>query len=661
MIIKNLPHLLYHQGLRYPETSAQLSKDLKGVFQPVSYRELSEQMLNFAGGLTSLGTKRGDRVGHIADNRQEWQVVSLGIMATGACDIPRGTDVTVKELSYILSFTECQTVSVENPFVLGKLCECLKDIPTLKNVIIIDTQNQALDKYELGEIKLYRYDQILKMGKLWRNDHPGILDQQIREDIDKDEVASIIFTSGTTGVPKGVQLTHNNFLCQLPALSEIFDFHRADRSMCILPIWHVYQRAFEFYVMYFAGTLCYSKPVTSMLIQDFAKVRPQLMPCVPRVWEGIYQAISKKIKKQSKTAWLIFKILSNASANALTLEGKIKGRHPVYKAQNYLQIGLSKLLYAPYVLLLPLRALGDKLYFKNIREVTGGQFACGISGGGGLPPFLDRFYNSIGIHVVEAYGLTETAPVVASRLRFAPVMGTIGKALPYNQVQIRDSEGHLLQPGQKGILYVKGQNVMKGYYKQPDLTAQVMDEEGWFNTGDLAMQTWNGELMIKGRQKDTIVLKSGENVEPFPIEAKLSESPYVQTAIVVGQDQNSLGALIIPAVEAIRNAAKQGNHPEEEIKVENTQKLLASKFARELIMREFERLICAKNGFKNFERVNQFEFLEKLEHPEEELTAKGSLIRFKVNQNYRHLINKMFNKEEKKRQRLSDIIQNLLD
>lgn len=660
-MIKNLPHLLYHQGLRYPETTAQFTKDAKGVFQPTSYKELSDQMLNFAGGLKSIGTKKGDRIGHIADNRQEWQIVSLGIMAAGGCDIPRGTDVTTKELAYILSFTECETVSVENPFVLGKLYDCISEIPTLKNIIIIDTQNQALDKYDFNGINLYRFDQIIKLGKTWRESHPDVIDQQIREEIDAEETASIIFTSGTTGVPKGVQLTHNNFLCQLPALAEIYDFHRGDRSMCILPIWHVYQRVMEFYIMYFAGSLCYSKPVSSLLLADFSKIRPQLMPCVPRVWEGIYQALSKKLKKQSKTSWLLFKILSNASSNSLILEGKIKERYAYFKKHNALQFGLLKLLYVPYVLLIPFRALGEKLYFKNIRELTGGQFVCGISGGGGLPPFLDRFYNSIGIRVVEAYGLTETAPIVSSRKRFAPVMGTIGAPLPYNQVKICNNEGKPLLPGQKGVLYVKGLNVMKGYYKQPELTAQVLDNDGWFNTGDIAIQTYNGELMIKGRQKDTIVLKSGENVEPFPIEAKLSESPFISTAIVVGQDQNSLGALIIPSIEAIRKAANQNNHPEEEIKIDNNQKLLASKFARELIMREFERLICAKNGFKNFERVNQFEFLEKLEHPEEELTAKGSLVRFKVNQNYKHLINHMFSIEEKKKQRLSDIIQNLLD
>lgn len=654
-MINTLPHLLYHQGLRFGETTAQLSKDEKGIFQPTSYNELLNQTLNFAGGLLSLGCKKGDHIGHIADDRQEWQVVSIGIMSIGASDIPRGTDVTKQELSYILNFTECNTVSVENPFVLEKLCSVIEEIPTLKHIILIDDKNQSLEKYELKNIQLHRYSSILKKGAEWRKNNPSLIEKMIL-DGKSDETATIIFTSGTTGTPKGVELSHNNFLCQLQPISERLDFHKGDRTLCILPVWHVYQRLLELYVFYFAGTLCYSKPVSSILLNDFLKVRPQMMPCVPRVWESLYQAISKKIKKESKLTWILFNLLSSISCQSLFLMDSIKNRKKSFKKIGSIKLMMRKLLYIPYGILFPFRVLGKKLFFNNLKELVGGQFIAGISGGGGFPLKLDRFFNSIGIKVVEGYGLTETAPIVALRDRFNSVIGTIGKPLPYNSVKILNDKKEQVIFGQKGILFVKGDNVMKGYYKQKELTEKVLDEDGWFNTGDIAIQTYTGELVIRGRQKDTIVLRSGENVEPFPIEAKLSESPYITQAVIVGQDENSLGALIIPNIDAIKNIAIQ-----RQIKnSDNVTKLLNSDFTKELIMRELEKLICSKNGFKNYERVSQFTFLEKFENPSEELSAKGEIIRYKIYQNYKHLISKMYIKESKK-QRLSEIIQNLLE
>lgn len=645
-MINTLPELLYHQGLCFPATTAQLTKDSKGVFQPTTYKELCEQMFSFAAGLLTLGTKRGEHIGHIADNRQEWQVISLGSMVLGCADIPRGSDVTVNELRYILSFTECRTISVENPYVLGKICECIDNLPALENIILVDSQNKALDRFDIKGRKLLHYEDILKAGNDWREQHPDMIEKEIWKG-NTEDIATIIFTSGTTGTPKGVQLTHKNFLCQLEGIASTLDFHRGERSLCILPIWHVYERELEYYIIFFAGTLCYSKPVSSILLSDFQKVRPQFMPCVPRVWDSLYQAISKKIKSQSQISWILFQILAGASSSSLAMKNTIKGLNRYYKERGSIKHAFCKLLYIPYGLLFPLRVLGEKLFFQKIKAMLGGRFICGISGGGGCPPKLDKFFNAVGIQVVEGYGMTETAPIVSIRNRFAPVLGTIGKPLYYNETKIIKMDGTPAKPGEKGVLYVKGANVMKGYYKRPDLTAEILSEDGWLNTGDIAVSTYTGELAIKGRSKDTIVLRSGENVEPFPIEAKLVESPYILQAVVCGQDENTLGAIIIPDIYELQRSAENAGE-----KISTVQKLLDSGFAQELITREIERLISSKNGFKNCERVSTFFLMEQFQHPEEEFSAKGGLIRYKVLQNYSHQIKAMFSKETKKQKKI---------
>ncbi len=645
-MINTLPELLYHQSLCFPATTVQLTKDSTGTFQPTTYKELCEQMFDFAAGLLTIGTKRGENIGHIADNRQEWQVVSLGAMVIGCADIPRGSDVTLKELQYILSFTECRTVSVENPYVLGKLCECLDDIPSLENIILIDSQNKSLERFNLKGKKLFHYEDILKAGNQWREKNPDKIEKEVWKG-NTEDTATIIFTSGTTGTPKGVMLSHRNFLCQLEGIASRLGFTRGQRALCILPVWHVYERELEYYILFFAGTMCYSKPVSSILLSDFQKVRPQFMPCVPRVWESLYQSISKKIKSQSAVSWLLFQILAGASSASLSLKNTIIGLNRYYRERGSIRHSLYKLLYIPYGLLVPLRFLGNKLFFTKIRTVLGGRFVCGVSGGGGCPPKLDKFFNAVGIQVVEGYGMTETAPIVSVRNRFAPVLGTIGKPMNYNETKILKADGNPAKPGEKGILYVRGLNVMKGYYKRPDLTKEILSEDGWLNTGDIAVSTFNGELAIKGRSKDTIVLRSGENVEPFPIEAKLSESPYILQAVVCGQDENTLGAIIIPDIDELKQSAENAGE-----KFSTTQKLMDSEFAQEIITREIERLISSKNGFKNFERVSTFFMMEKFLHTEEEFSAKGGLIRYKVLNNYKNKITAMFNKETKKQKKI---------
>ena len=276
-------------------------------------------------------------------------------------------------------------------------------------------------------------------------------------------------------------------------------------------------------------------------------------------------------------------------------------------------------------------------YFQQVREILGGKFKIGMSGGGSLPLKLDKFFNSIGIRLVEGYGLTETAPICCIRNAKKPVLGTIGKIMSYCEAKVVHRNGSECKPGEKGVLYIKGPNVMKGYYKQPELTAEVINEGGWFNTGDLVIKTYKGEIIVKGRQKDTIVLRSGENVEPLPIEDKLSESIYISQAVIVGQDENCLGALIIPDLDNIKYYAEQQN-----ISFTDKKQLLKDEEIKKLIYKEIERLINTKNGFKPFEKIGKFIFLDKPFEVGVELSPKQGIIRYKINELYKSKIALMY-------------------
>ena len=405
----------------------------------------------------------------------------------------------------------------------------------------------------------------------------------------------------------------------------------------MLPVWHVYERELEYFLLYVGVALCYSKPAISMLLADMKKVSPQFMATVPRIWDGIYNAIYKNIKSTKKGAGIFFTIFTWAATSLKSLRNIIYNRCKYFRKRTVFYHIFSKFLYIPVIFLYPLRWLGDMFYFQRVRNMLGGKFQIGMSGGGSLPLKLDKFFNSIGIRLVEGYGLTETAPICCIRNAKRPILGTIGKIMPYCQAKVVHRNGIECKPGEKGVLYIKGPNVMKGYYKQPELTAEVISEGEWFNTGDLVIKTYNGEIIVKGRQKDTIVLRSGENVEPLPIEDKLSESIYISQAVVVGQDENCLGALIIPDLDNICQYAKQQN-----INFSDKKQLLKDEEIKKLIYKEMERLINTKNGFKPFEKVGKFIFLDKPFEVGVELSPKQGIIRYKINELYKAKISLMY-------------------
>ncbi|MGI5074398.1 long-chain fatty acid--CoA ligase [Treponema vincentii] len=633
-----MPQLLQQITKKYPNIAAQYSKNAQGDFIPLSYTDVFDRVLNFAGGLLSLGITRGDRVGLIADNRKEWYHASMGIMAIGAADVPRGCDATEQDLVRILSFAECTSAVIENRDQFIKILKNQQHFPLLKTLIVfepIDIQDEELKaKGSLSRFDIYGYNEIIERGTAYRQEHPEAVEQELEKGSDT-EVATIIFTSGTTGEPKGVMLTHKNFAVQLDDLKTRVILHPGEKAIVVLPVWHSFERLCEYVILASAAGMVYSKPVGSILLADIAKTNPALFPSVPRIWESVYTGVFKAMKQAGGIKQKLFNFFVAVGLFHAHHARNVRGQNPHFAF--YTKITRPIISFIPFLLSAPFYALGNVLVFKKIRTKLGTGFRQGVSGGGALPPNIDAFFWAIGVSVTEGYGLTETAPVVSVRPLGHPVFGTIGKPLSCTKVKIVDDSGNELPAGKLGTVMIRGTSVMKGYYKRQDLTDAVIDKDGWFDSGDLGMKTIDGELILRGRKKDTIVLRGGENIEPVPIEMKLQESPFIAQAVVLGQDQRFLGALIVADEAEVKNyAAEQG------ISAASFEELLAKPEIKKLFDRQIFSLINHENGFKLFERINRFTLLAKPFEAGVELSAKQDVMRYKITSLYSKQIEALF-------------------
>lgn len=633
---KTLPRMLREVSQKYPDIPAQMTRISKeGDFETVTYKELYDNSQAFAGGLLALGTVRGEKVGLISDNRKEWEQADMGIMTIGACDVPRGCDASEKDLKYILSFTEVKTCIVENEFQIRKILNVKDEIPTLKRFIIFEepTENEVKLCKE-AKIDLLRFYDVVEDGKKYNEKNPGKVEAEI-EVGQWDDIAAIIFTSGTTGVPKGVTLSHGNFITQLDELQERIYLKPAERAICVLPVWHVFQRLVEYVIISQTAVLCYSKPIGSILLPDMLALNPTLLPAVPRVFEAVYEGITKKMRRTGGIVEALFNFFTAIAICHSWMDRKMFRKN--FMTHNEFTPGYWLLFIIPWLLLYPWKLLGNVLVFKKVKAMLGTNFRAGVAGGGAYPKAIDQFFWALGINVVEGYGMTETAPVVAVRPVDAPIFGCIGTPIRGVSARIVDMEGNVLKPGNKGVLQIKGGTVMKGYYKRPELTEKAISPDGWLDTGDLAIESIHGELKILGRVKDTIVLTGGENIEPLPLEAKMQESRFIQTAVVVGQDQRNLGALILPNQEELELWANENN-----ISFKDFEDLVKKPEAYKLIEDEIKELINAKNGFRMFEKIVKFAFLTKPFEVGKELSAKQEIMRYKLTEIYEKEIKGIF-------------------
>ena len=493
-----------------------------------SFGELAQRIATAAAAFRLQGVQQGDVVALFAENSPRWLVADQGLMRSGAADAVRGASAPVEELRYILEDCGATALVVQNAELWQRLALSPQQRSGLRFVLQLEGEPA---EGALG------WDAFLASGA-------GQV--EVVPSGGRDAIATVLYTSGTTGRPKGVPLSHANLLHQMSSLACVAYPEPGSPVLSVLPIWHAYERSASYYFLSCACTQTYT--TIKQLKKDLPRVRPIAMATVPRLWEAVQAGFEDVLKTFPPSRQrLLRRALANSAAQRLALRrARALMLEPVSASDRLLAMAEAALRW-------PLHALASALIWPTLRlQLSGGQLAYPISGGGAIAPHIDAFFEAVGIELLVGYGLTETSPVVSCRRPWRNIRGSSGLPMPDTAFRIVDPEtDQPLGLRQKGRVLVRGPQVMQGYLGKPEASAKVLDADGWFDTGDLGMLLPDGSVALTGRAKDTIVLSSGENIEPGPLEEALVASPLIEQVMLVGQDERQLGALVVPRVEAI--------------------------------------------------------------------------------------------------------------
>lgn len=620
---RHLAELYAHAAEVFGDLPAFATRKEALRWEPVSFRELYERGLCLATALIDLGVEAREHVGLLGDNRYEWILADYGVQLCGAADVPRGRDVTDREIEYILDHAEARVSFVETRQLLQRIEPLRGKLPHLRTLILLEPVDEAPE----GVLRLA---DLLTRGTALRAEGDRRAEERVAG-VRGEDLFTLIYTSGTTGVPKGVMLTHANMISQVENIR--MDIRCTDRVLSILPVWHVYERVFEMLSISRGCCTYYTNP--RHLAEDLANVEPTFMGSAPRLWENLHQRILKRAREAHPVRRALFHTAYFLAHHYKESVFYLTRRHLFLKPVHPVKAAAGMVFHAlRWFLLLPWYGFFNAAVLEKLRLVVGGQFRASVSGGGALPREVDQFFNYLGIPVLEGYGLTETSPVIAVRTEKKLVIGTVGILLPDTSVRIADPDtGKMLYPdesdphlgrGRQGEIEVKGPQVMRGYYKDKEATNRAFHDD-WFRTGDLGLVTFNDCLRIVGRCKDTIVLSSGENLEPGPIEARLGQSDLIEHIMVVGQDRRFLTALIVPTQRA---------------SAEFDEKAL-----RDALAKEIRERVSTDKGFKAYELIRDFRILPDDFSVGDELTNLQKLKRHVVAEKHRELIDSMYSHE----------------
>jgi long-chain acyl-CoA synthetase len=549
---------IFQDSVRRYAAQPALMHKVEGKFQSMTYQELAERARTFCAGLVTLGVQKGDRIAMISENRPEWAVADLGMLSLGAVNVPMFTTLPAPQVEYIVSDSGAKIIIVSDETQLQKALAVKANVPSLVIITMDCPADPARD--------VLTFDAVMQRGK-----SAPLADYDQRwQSVEPNDLLSIIYTSGTTGDPKGVMLSHRNIASNLSAAQDVLRFQRGEVLLSFLPLNHIFERMAGYYLPLSVGaTIAYSEGLRRLAL-NMREVEPHFMMLVPRLYEGVQERILDEVNKKPPKEQKIFHWALNVGKQVVERQQNKQAISPVLALQRWLA---NKLVYSK---------IRNRLGLRRLRYF--------VSGGAPLPYDTAVFFAALGMTILEGYGLTETSPVVAVNRPENYKFGTVG--FPLRGVEVKIAED--------GEICVRGANVMLGYYNKPQETAEALDAEGWFHTGDVGEFDADGFLRITDRKKDLIVLANGKKVAPQPIENALKASPYIAQVVLLGDRQSTVTALIVPAFERLKQFAQERG-----IEHENGDFLKHPEINR-LFREEIDRL---STHLADFEKIHRFALL----------------------------------------------------
>ncbi|MEA2001723.1 MAG: long-chain fatty acid--CoA ligase [Actinomycetota bacterium] len=552
-----LPEILEHARAEHGHRPFLGTKEA-GAWTWMSHAEFGEAADQARGGFANLGVGKGDPIAIVADNRSEWAIAAYGAYGLGAAVVPMYEAQKDENWRYILLDSRARVAVVANEDIRDRISAMRGDLPDLQNLVVLDGESNDA---------AVSFVDMLERGKANPVDVTPL---------DANDIAGFVYTSGTTGNPKGVILSHSNFASNVSAITEVFPIESDDRTLSFLPWAHAFGQTVELHVLLAKGASTAFAQGTRTIMPFLGEVSPTMLVSVPRIFNTIYDALGKRMEKEGGVKNLMFD-------TAITNETK---RRRLADEGNS-----SRLVEMQHQLF-------DRLVFSKVRDGFGGRLKYAISGGAAIATDVANFIDSLGIKVYEGYGLSETSPIVTANFPGTRKIGSVGTPIPGVTVSI-DNEN---RAGDDGEVVVYGHCVMQGYHNLTEQTAAVLTEDGGFRTGDLGRLDKDGFLFITGRIKEQYKLENGKYVVPTPLEEKISLSPYISNAIVFGDNKPfNVGLLVLDDDAVAGWAATQ------DITVAGDD-LADDERVRGLIRQELEKQLADTKGY---ERVKKFAILDE--------------------------------------------------